>query len=344
MDDGLQSRPFSEEIELLNRSLLNEGDILSGNYWAELRVFLAIAKAKSFNRAAEKLGVSAATVARNVRRLQDVMKTELFVSGASGVQMTSAGVDLAVLLARLDVMLHSITDQLGGVSGAPEGTVRITITEGITIGLLDGPLMDLSDKFPNISVVFQNPRNINDFRQNNADMMISLSSDPGTDVVCRKLGTLHLVTAASTRYIARYGMPTLANLEKHRFVQCPYYGAGNGFWDPWNKLARRGRIAHSCENALNYGLMAKAGHGIALLSSFCILERSMRPLDLGLEIKAPLYGIARVDALCRPANRVVFEWLCDMLSSANPWLGDTLSFDHEDDPYSASFRFLFNND
>ena len=50
-------RPF-EEQQSFNRSPLDDETLLSGQFWGELRVFLAVAKSKAFNRAAEILNTS----------------------------------------------------------------------------------------------------------------------------------------------------------------------------------------------------------------------------------------------------------------------------------------------
>ena len=42
--------------ELSLTSIKEETGLLSGQYWAELRIFAEVARAKSFNRAAERLG------------------------------------------------------------------------------------------------------------------------------------------------------------------------------------------------------------------------------------------------------------------------------------------------
>ena len=44
---------FDEEQQVFNGSPLDDENLLSGQFWGELRVFLAVAKTKSFNRAAE---------------------------------------------------------------------------------------------------------------------------------------------------------------------------------------------------------------------------------------------------------------------------------------------------
>ena len=76
---------FDEEQQAFNRSPLDDENLLSGQFWGELRVFLAVAKTKSFNRAAEITNTSQPTVSRQVKRLQDVVGSQLFISTARGV-------------------------------------------------------------------------------------------------------------------------------------------------------------------------------------------------------------------------------------------------------------------
>src|ERR1700760_4032486 len=122
--------PFDEEQQSFNKSALDEGKLLSGQFWAELRVFLAVAKTKSFNRAAEITNTSQPTVSRQVKRLQDVVGSQLFVATARGVKLTQKGEALARALDRLDQTLNSITSDLRAETTEAEGTVSVSITDG----------------------------------------------------------------------------------------------------------------------------------------------------------------------------------------------------------------------
>src|SRR5258708_7531677 len=104
--------PFDREQQVFNRSPLDEEKLLSGQYWAELRMFLAVAKTKSFNRAAEITNTSQPTVSRQVKRLQDAVGSQLFIATARGVRLTQKGEALARALGRLDHTLNSITSDL----------------------------------------------------------------------------------------------------------------------------------------------------------------------------------------------------------------------------------------
>src|SRR5437868_6582809 len=106
------SQPFDQSNRMLNRTLLDDPRILSGPFWAELRVFLAVSKSKSFNRAAEELGISQPTVSRHVHRLQDLMGCQLLSSSNSGVILTERGSELAKTLLELDDRLFKLSRQL----------------------------------------------------------------------------------------------------------------------------------------------------------------------------------------------------------------------------------------
>jgi hypothetical protein len=86
---------FDEEQQAFNGSPLDDENLLSGEFWAELRVFLAVAKTKSFNRAAEITNTSQPRVSRQVKRLQDVVGSQLFISTARGITLTRNGEALA---------------------------------------------------------------------------------------------------------------------------------------------------------------------------------------------------------------------------------------------------------
>jgi hypothetical protein len=73
-------KPFEIGQDGLLKSALDDPVILSGRFWDELRVFLAVAKLGSFARAGEVLGTSTATLSRHVKRLQDQLRAQLIIS------------------------------------------------------------------------------------------------------------------------------------------------------------------------------------------------------------------------------------------------------------------------
>jgi DNA-binding transcriptional LysR family regulator len=86
----------------------------SGLYWGELRIFLQVAKARSFNKAAQQLGISHPTVGRAVRRLEAEFNIKLLVANARGAALTPVGSRLAPALSKLDSEIAKVTRRIAG--------------------------------------------------------------------------------------------------------------------------------------------------------------------------------------------------------------------------------------
>ncbi len=333
--------PFDEE-QKLNKSPLDEETLLSGQFWAELRVFLAVAKTKSFNRAAEITNTSQPTISRQVKRLQDEVGSQLFVSTPRGVMLTQKGEALAQALSRLDHTLHSITSDLKAESREAEGLVRVSITDGLNALFAAPALVRFSEQYPKIQLHLKNPLNMMDFQENQADMMVSMIPTQSSGIRFRKLGHLHFIPIVAKDYIQSHGLPTRGNLEQHLFIQSEYYIARTGLWDDWQQAVARGRIAHYCDNSFAYGMLVKAGNGIGLLGSYALMEPSVVPIDINLKISVPLYLIALTERLNARPVRLVFEWLSEVFGGDNPWFTDKFKLNNLPSDYDAGFRKMFN--
>jgi DNA-binding transcriptional LysR family regulator len=304
----------------IDSSLPMDQGLLSGHYWGELRIFAEVAKAKSFNRAAEKLGMSQPTISRKVKRLQDLVGSQLLVPTKLGVRLTPRGEELARALMTLDLSLFAITSDLKAKSKDAEGVVRISITDGLAAFFAAPNIEALSQRFPRIQLHLKGMINLNDLRENQTDMMLGFAPIERSDIVCKRLGSLHFVPLASKQYIARMGLPTRTNLEDHLFLQSHFYETKTPVWADWQRACARGRIAHLCDDTFAYGLLAKLGLGIALLGTYVISEPVAVPLDLGFTTSLPLYGLALAERLHSKPVKLVYDWLCDIFSDANPWL------------------------
>jgi DNA-binding transcriptional LysR family regulator len=334
--------PFDEEQQSFNKSPLDEATLLSGQFWAELRVFLAVAKTKSFNRAAEITNTSQPTVSRQVKRLQDVVGSRLFVSTPRGIRLTQKGETLARDLSRLDHALHSLTSELSSESREAEGTVRVSITSGLTALFAAPALASFSDQHPKIQLHFKNPLNMMNLRENKADMMISLIPSQSSGIRFRKLGQLHFIPVVAKDYVQNHGLPTRDNLERHLFIQSEYYVGRTGLYDSWQHAVARGRTVHYCENSFAYGMLVKTGQGIGMLGCYALADPSFVPLDIGVRISVPLFLLALTDRLNARPVRLVFDWLSDLFGPNNPWFSDEFRLSNAPNQYDAGGRRMLN--
>lgn len=330
--------PFDEEQEVFNGSPLDDENLLSGQFWGELRVFLAVAKTRSFNRAAEITNTSQPRVSRQVKRLQDVVGSQLFIATARGVKLTQKGEALAQALCRLDQTLYSITSDLKAETTEAEGTVSVSITDGLNALFAAPALEQFSAQYPKIQLHLKNSVNLMHLRENQTDMMIGISPAESSGIRFRKLGQIHFIPVVAKDYIQKHGLPTRDNLDQHSFLHSEYYGQ----WDGWQKAVARGRIAHYCDNSFAYGMLVKAGQGIGLLGSYTLVEPCVVPLEIDLRISVPLYLSALTDRLNARPVRLVFDWLSDVFGSNNPWFADQFRLNNPPSVYDAGFRKMFN--
>lgn len=102
----------------------------------ELHIFLAVARAKSFTKAAAKLGVSQSALSHAVKALEERLNTRLLTRTTRSVAATEIGEKIITCLeprlAELDHELKSIIQ----LNGAASGNIRLSTGEHAARSLL----------------------------------------------------------------------------------------------------------------------------------------------------------------------------------------------------------------
>ena len=338
MENAIQS-----SIPALAKLSIEEGGLLSGRYWGELRTFLAVAKAKSLNRAAQELGVSRMTAGREIRRLQDAVGAQLIVFGKSGAGLTGRGEELARGLLRLDQDIHMLTNDLRSEATRAEGTVRVGLMDVLGVIFVAPGLRTLTQAYPRIRVATMGPRTPLSLIENQADITVGFVREVHPDLTSAPLGTLHYRPIVSRHYVERRGAPSYDNIERHDFVDSPWFSSKAETWTAWRRLVARGYVSHSCEAPFAYEMTVKAGLGIGLLGNFNVMDPALLPVDLDCAVAIPLFLTALTERLRAKPVRIVFDFVRSLLGSDNPWLADDMRSDAGcETPFDAGYRSLFN--
>jgi DNA-binding transcriptional LysR family regulator len=337
------SHPFDTSAPSISKRAIDDARLLSGDYWGELRSFLCVAKAGSLTRAAEATSTSHTKIGRDIRRLQDQLGCQLFVTSKHGIALTQRGQALVSELLALDQRLFSITNELRSEREGAEGMVRLGITDGLAVVFLVPELRRFSDQYPKIAIQIKSPSNFRDLRENQTDVILGFFPDNSPDVTSRPLGWLHFLPVASNSYLDRFGMPTGGNISKHRIVDSEIYSSKSGVWNSWHALVDRAGSVHSCDASITYALMVKAGIGIGLLANYTMMEHSVRPLELGVGVRLHLHAIALTERLQSKPVRIVFKLLEQMFGHSNPWFQDQLVLSVDDNRYQIGYSSLFNS-
>jgi DNA-binding transcriptional LysR family regulator len=312
---------------LVNPAMLDDERVLSGQFWGELRIFLAVAKARSFNRAAEILGSSQPTVSRQVKRLQDLLGCQLIATTSQGAVLTEEGRLLADSASELDERLFALAGGIKARSGEVEGAVSVSLRESLAASFVAPALPKFSRLYPKIQIRLKATQSFIDARHNNSDVSVAFRPVALDEMVSCAIGFLHFVPMAAPEYIAEVGSPKKGDVSNLRFVQSALYSDGSGAWDDWLNLCRRGTVVHHCDYPITYRMLVKAALGIGLLASYTLIDAALVPVDLGAHVVLPMHLVALRERLKARPVRIVYEWLGTLFGVQNPWFQPELRFD-----------------
>src|SRR5271167_2735622 len=118
----------------------------------DLLAFLAVAKERSFTRAAAQLGVSQSALSHSVRGLEERLGLRLLTRTTRSVSPTEAGERLLHTLGPRFEEIDAELAALGELREKPAGTIRITATDYAADTVLWPKLVRFLRRYPEIKV------------------------------------------------------------------------------------------------------------------------------------------------------------------------------------------------
>lgn len=120
----------------------------------QLRVFSAVARERSFTRAAELLGYAQSSVSGQIRALEEELGTKLFERLGRQVALTKDGERLLAYAERLLTLAEEARETVSG-SATPRGTLVIGAPESLCIHRLPALLQEYRRRYPEVEVVLK---------------------------------------------------------------------------------------------------------------------------------------------------------------------------------------------
>jgi DNA-binding transcriptional LysR family regulator len=261
--------------------------------WDKLRIFHTAAESGSFTHAAEKLGMSQSAVSRQISALEDDLKLKLFIRHARGLVLTEVGEQLFRTAHRMHWELQQVETQMSESQEVPTGPLLVTTTVGIGSTWLSSRINEFLLLYPDIQIEIKLNDAELDLAMREADVAIRLHRPNQSEMIQRKLFTVHNHFYASKAYIAEYGEPkTVEDLDKHRVISfgepVPSYLGDINFLERLGRPDSSPRRPSLKVNAI-YGMMqgARAGIGIAMLPDYVTEgETELQQVLNGIEIPA----------------------------------------------------------
>ncbi|WPE26381.1 LysR family transcriptional regulator [Pseudomonas sp. NBRC 111139] len=188
--------------------------------YGDFQAFLAIARERSFTRAASQLGVSQSALSHTIRTLEARLGVRLLTRTTRSVTPTEAGEQLfqklSLLFAEVDAEIAEVVE-LGDM---PRGSLRISATDYAANAVLWPRLKDLLNQYPDIKIEITTDYGLTDIVAERYDLGVRLGDQIAQDMIAVRIGPdLRMAMVASPDYFKERSMPeSPSDLGQHNCI------------------------------------------------------------------------------------------------------------------------------
>ncbi|MGY2288295.1 LysR family transcriptional regulator [Pseudomonas sp. SDO528_S397] len=188
---------------------------------ADLNVFMAIIRRRSFRHAAHELGVTTSALSHTMRNLETRLGVKLLYRTSRAVEPTDAGALLAEKLTLGFATIQEGLDTLELYRESPIGRLRLNVPRDAAMLLVSPLLGEFTRAYPQLRLDVMIEDRMIDIVAEGYDAGIRYGATVPQDMVAVPLtGELRWVMVASPAYLARAGTPAVPkDLLQHSCVR-----------------------------------------------------------------------------------------------------------------------------
>ena len=188
---------------------------------SDIAAFCAVARNRSFRRAADELGLTPSTLSHTISGLEKRLGLRLLHRTTRSVATTEAGEDfrrrMEALLSEFDIALNEARQFRDTISGS----IRISAAWAAIRPLFDHVVPELRNKYPEVQVEFVADDRLIDIVEEGFDAGIRFGEMVPKDMIGVAYGKpSRFVAVASPSYLARHGVPlSPSDLIEHQCIR-----------------------------------------------------------------------------------------------------------------------------
>lgn len=280
--------------------------------WDDMRVFLAVFRARSVRAAAKLMKVSPATISRRLQAMEEQIGVKLFVRHSDGLVLTEVGETLVERAERIESEFLSVEREIFGRDAALSGPIRISMPPHVAQHLVMPHIAEFAELYPDIEIEIDATYEVANLNRRNADIAIRFQVEPNNNLVGHRLPDFANAVYATPDYIA-----------KHSFTGQNPTGRWVG-WETKETLSRwrhntpyaNCKVHHCVSDPTAQQEAVKQGLGFAHL--FCFMADSesklVRVSDQGNKVFVPAWVLTHPDLITTERVRVCVRFLVDAIS------------------------------
>ncbi|HEX8466931.1 MAG TPA: LysR family transcriptional regulator [Allosphingosinicella sp.] len=186
----------------------------------ELVAFVAVARERSFTRAAAQLGVSPSALSHTMRALEERIGVRLLNRTTRSVSPTEAGERLLTTIGPQFDQIRSALDRLSEMREKPAGTIRITTVDHAAETILWPAVSEFLRKYPDVHVDINVDNMLTDIVTDRFDAGVRMGERVARDMIAVRIGPeLRMAAVATPAYFKERGKPeTPQDLAAHSCI------------------------------------------------------------------------------------------------------------------------------
>ncbi|MFZ2031629.1 MAG: LysR family transcriptional regulator [Vitreimonas sp.] len=197
----------------------------------DLAAFMAVARERSFSRAAAQLGVSPSALSHAMRGLEERLGVRLLTRTTRSVSPTEAGERLVSSIGPRFDEIETELEALSALRDKPAGTIRLTAGDHVVRTIIRPKLAEFLPNYPDIRVEIILDNTLTNIVEDRFSAGIRLGEAVDKDMIAVRVGPdVRFALIGAPSYFATHAKPkTPQDLVKHSCInlRLPTYG---GVW------------------------------------------------------------------------------------------------------------------
>jgi DNA-binding transcriptional LysR family regulator len=235
----------------------------------DLLAFRAVARERSFTRAAAQLSLSPSALSHTIRKLEAGLDVRLLTRTTRSVALTDAGERLLGEIAHHFDDIDRAIDTLLATRDKPAGTLRINAGEHAMRSILWPKLDPFLRQYPDIKVEVDVDNGYTDIVAGRYDAGVRLGQEVAGDMIAVRIGPdWHMAVVATPDYFREHGVPQSPHdLTHHRCINLRLATHGGFYAWEFERDGQSLNVRVDGQMAFNSSVpilsAALSGHGLA---------------------------------------------------------------------------------
>ena len=182
-------------------------DEIDGRLVSGLVVLAAVAKARSFGRAAERLGMTQSGVSKAIAKLEARLNARLVHRTSRAVELTDEGRELYQRVVQHLTGIGEAAAETSKSRQAVRGRLRVNVDPLFSRMFLSPNLSEFLLQNPEMELRIETRDRIADLVSDGFDLAVRFGEPAPSALIARRLLDARILTVASPIYISRHGTP-----------------------------------------------------------------------------------------------------------------------------------------